>query len=108
MADPGTLSGKVQWNLGLEASKNLIFQKLTSKIDPDSNFAIFFFTFPQKLIGNRYEAEISRKCKTNVNSNESVSVKDKQINQCPSGYQPHPEILTPPLFTSPEILTTPL
>ena len=39
MADPGTLSDKLQGKLGLEASKNSIFQKLTSKIGPNSNFA---------------------------------------------------------------------
>ena len=63
MADPGTLSAEV---LGLEASKNSIFQKFTSKIGPNSNFAILpesqKFQMPQKLIGNRYEAEIFRKC----------------------------------------------
>ena len=41
MADPGTLSGELQGKLGLEASENSIFQKLTSKIGPNSNFATF-------------------------------------------------------------------
>ena len=41
MADLGTLSVELQGKLGLEASKNLIFQKLTSKIGPNSNFATF-------------------------------------------------------------------
>ena len=41
LADPGTLSGEPQGQLGLEASKNSIFQKLTFKIGPNSNFAIF-------------------------------------------------------------------
>ena len=40
VADPGTLSSELQGKLGLEASKNSIFQKLTSKIGPNSNFAI--------------------------------------------------------------------
>ena len=41
MADLGTLSGEPQGKLGLEASKNLIFHKLNSKIGPNLNFAIF-------------------------------------------------------------------
>ena len=41
MADPGTLSGELQGKLGLEASENSIFQKLTSKIGLNSNFATF-------------------------------------------------------------------
>ena len=41
LADPGTLFGELQEKLGLEASKNSIFQKLTTKIGPKSNFAIF-------------------------------------------------------------------
>ena len=40
VADPGTLSSELQGKLGLEASKNPIFQKLTSKIGPNSNFPI--------------------------------------------------------------------
>ena len=41
LADPGTLSGELQGKLGLEPSKNSIFQKLTSKIGSNSHFAIF-------------------------------------------------------------------
>ena len=41
MADPGTFSGKLHGKLGLEASKNSIFKKLTSKIGLNSNFATF-------------------------------------------------------------------
>ena len=41
LADPGTLSGELQGKLGLEASKNSIFQNLTSKIGSNSNFATF-------------------------------------------------------------------
>ena len=41
MADPCIVSGELQGKLGLEASKNSIFQKLTSKIGPNSNFATF-------------------------------------------------------------------
>ena len=41
MADPGTLSGQLQGKLGLKASKNSIFQNLTSKIGSNSNFATF-------------------------------------------------------------------
>ena len=41
MGDPGTLSGEIHGKLGLEASKNSIFKKLTSKIGPNSNFATF-------------------------------------------------------------------
>ena len=41
LADPGKLSGELQGKLGLDASKNSIFQKLTSKIGPNSNFVIF-------------------------------------------------------------------
>ena len=67
MADPGTLSGEHNGKLGLEASKNPIVKKLTSKIGPNSNLATFNkkvknFKLPQKLIGNRYEGEIFRKC----------------------------------------------
>ena len=41
LADRATLSGELQGKLGLEASENSIFQKLTSKIGPNSNFATF-------------------------------------------------------------------
>ena len=41
MADSGTLSGEIQGKLRLEASNNSIFQKLPSKIGPNSDFAIF-------------------------------------------------------------------
>ena len=41
LADLGTLSGELQGKLELEASKNLIFHKLNSKIGPNLNFAIF-------------------------------------------------------------------
>ena len=41
LADPGTLSGELNGKLGLEASKNPIFKKLTSKISPNSNLATF-------------------------------------------------------------------
>ena len=41
LADPGTLSGKLQGKLGLKASGNSIFQKLASKIGLNSNFATF-------------------------------------------------------------------
>ena len=62
MADPGKLFGELQGKLGLEASENSIFEKLTSKIGPNSNFCNFYekvknLKLPQKLIGNRYEAE---------------------------------------------------
>ena len=39
--NPGTLSGELQGQLGLEASENSIFQKLFSKIGLNSNFATF-------------------------------------------------------------------
>ena len=41
LADPGTFSGELEGILGLEASENSVFQKLTSKIGPNSNFATF-------------------------------------------------------------------
>ena len=41
MADPGTLFDELQGKLGLEAYENSIFQKLTSKIGLNSNFATF-------------------------------------------------------------------
>ena len=41
LADPGTLFGELQGKLGLEASENSIFQKLTSKIGLNPNFATF-------------------------------------------------------------------
>ena len=41
MADPDTISGELGGKLELEASKNSIFQKLTSKIGANSNFVVF-------------------------------------------------------------------
>ena len=41
LADPDTISGELGGKLGLEASKNSIFQKLTSKIGANSNFVVF-------------------------------------------------------------------
>ena len=64
MGDPGTLSGEIHGKLGLEASKNSIFKKLTSKIGPKEAFyeKAKNFKLPQKLIGNNYKAKILRKC----------------------------------------------
>ena len=41
LVDPGTLSGELEGIMGVEASENSVFQKLTSKIGPKSNFATF-------------------------------------------------------------------
>ena len=52
---------KLEGKLGLEASENLVFQKLSLKLW-NLYEKVKNLKSPQKLSGNRYEAEIFRKC----------------------------------------------